>query len=216
MAVDVKICGLKSRDCLDAAVEGGARFVGFVFFQRSPRFISPMDAGALSRGVPATVWRVGLVVDADDMALTEVLAHARVTVLQLHGAETPERVGEIRARFGVPVIKAVAVGAGFDVERVQAYEAVADWLLFDAPPPSQATRPGGNAAAFDWTLLHARSWARPWILAGGLTAGNVAAAVAATGASIVDVSSGVESAKGVKSPALIAGFLREAARAGRG
>ncbi len=216
MAVDVKICGLKTRDGLDAAVTAGARFVGFVFFRRSPRYIAPVEAGALAPTVPSHVWRVGLVVDADDSGLAEVVAKAHVTVLQLHGAESPERVADIRARFGVPVIKAIALGAPADLDRARAYEAVADWLLFDAPPPLRATRPGGNAAAFDWTLLHARAWACPWILAGGLTAANVAAAVAATGASTVDVSSGVEREPGVKSPALISAFLEAAARAGRG
>jgi len=194
MPVDVKICGLNAPDAVAAAVDGGARFVGFVFFPASPRVV-----------------KVGLVVDADDDALEAIVAAAGLDMLQLHGHETPQRVAAVRARFALPVMKALPIAAAADVEAAHAYEGVADRLMFDARPPKGATRPGGNALAFDWELLAGRRWAVPWILAGGLDAGNVAEAVRTSGAPAVDVSSGVEDAPGVKSLEKIRAFLRVAA-----
>lgn len=214
MPIDVKICGLNSPEAVAAAVVGGARFLGFVFFAASPRAVTAAEAVALGDLVPSGAKRVGLVVDAPDDDIAEIARSAGVDMLQLHGAETPERVAEIRSRFGMPVIKAVAIADADDVERAAVYEAVADWLLFDARAPKGASRPGGNAQVFDWALVHSRTWRRPWLLAGGLDAGNVAAAVAASGAAAVDVSSGVEDAPGVKNPDKIRAFLRAAAQAG--
>ena len=214
MAVGAKICGLTTPNAVASAVDGGARFVGFVFFARSPRYLPPDAARALSHLVPSDVRRVGLVVDADDNELSSLVAESGIDVLQLHGSESPERAAAIRARFGLPIIKALAVKCASDLETARQYEGIADWLLFDAPAPSGATRPGGNAARFDWHVLRGKTWSTPWILAGGLTAANVGDAVACTGASLVDVSSGVEDPNGRKSPALIAAFLAEAARAG--
>ncbi len=211
MSVDVKVCGLSTPEAVAAAVAGGARYVGFVFFERSPRHISPQEAAALARSVPGSVTRVGLVVDADDAALEAILAAGGLDMLQLHGKETPERVAEIRRRFTLPVMKAVGIAGPEDVARARSYEPVADQLLFDARPPKDATRPGGNALAFDWRLIQGQAWKRPWLLAGGLDAGNLAEAVRASGAPGVDVSSGVEDAPGVKSAEKINAFLGIAA-----
>lgn len=211
MSIVVKICGLRTPEAVGAAVEGGAALVGFVFFPRSPRFIPPAEAGALAGSVPRGVGRVGLVVDADDATIAGILERVPLDWLQLHGHESPERVAAVTARFGLPVIKAVGIAAEDDVCRARTFEEVADRLLFDARPPRGADRPGGNARAFDWSLLAGRSWRRPWLLAGGLTPDNLAEAVHATGAEAVDVSSGVEDAPGVKNPRTIRSFLRRAA-----
>ncbi len=210
MTIAVKICGLKDRAAVAAAVAGDADFVGFVFFTRSPRFIDPATAGALGAAVPKKIIKVGLVVDADDDALDAIVAGAKINMLQLHGDETPERAAAIRHRFGLPVMKALPVATPGDIDRAAAFETVVDRFLFDAKPPKGATRPGGNAGAFDWTLLKGRCFAKPWLLAGGLTAANLARAVSQSGAEGVDVSSGVEDAPGVKSPGKIVGFLRVA------
>lgn len=210
MTVAVKICGLKDRTAVAAAVSGGADFVGFVFFSASPRFIDPATAGALGANVPKAIVKVGLVVDADDATLEKIVAEARIDMLQLHGHETPERVAAIRARFGLPVMKALAVATAADVNAARAFEPVVDRFLFDAAPRPGATRPGGNALPFDWTLLKGLALAKPWLLAGGLTAANVAQAVRQSGAPGVDVSSGVEDAPGIKSPEKIVEFLRVA------
>jgi len=207
MAPDVKICGLNDPDAVAAAVDGGARFVGFVFFPASPRAVSPSQAGALAAAVPEGITRVGLVVDASDGMLEMILDGASLDMLQLHGHETPERVVEVRGRFGLPVMKAVPIAGAADVAAARAYEGVADRLMFDARPPAGATRPGGNALAFDWELLAGEAWAVPWVLAGGLNAGNLAEAVRTSGAPMVDVSSGVEDAPGVKNPDKIRAFL---------
>jgi phosphoribosylanthranilate isomerase len=211
MSVDVKICGLNNPDAVAAAVEGGARFVGFVFFPASPRAVTPAKAGELGKAVPPGVVKVALVVDADDQLLADIVKNARVDLLQLHGHESPQRVAEIKARFELPVMKVVAVSSEADVEAARVYEDVADRLMFDAKPPKDATRPGGNARAFDWELLKGRTWRKPWILAGGLNAGNVAEAVRTSGARVVDVSSGVEDGPGRKNPKKILEFLRIAA-----
>lgn len=205
MTVETKICGLSTPETVDAAVRHGARFVGFVSFPKSPRHISTETMRALGARVPRTVTRVGLFVDPDDALLDEKLATDALDLLQLHGGETPERVAAIRKRTGKPVMKVIKVAAPDDIVRgVAAYSAVADRLMFDT---AEGTLPGGNAKAFDWTHLAGRSVPLPWFLAGGLTPDNVRDAVKITGARLVDVSSGVESSRGVKSPDLIRAFL---------
>jgi len=205
MTVDAKICGLSTPETLDAAVRHGARFVGFVSYPKSPRHISTDTMRALGARVPQTVTRVGLFVDPDDALLDEKLATGALDLLQLHGSEAPERVAAIRRRTGKPVMKVIKVGTPADVERgVAAYVSVADRLMFDT---ADGTLPGGNAKAFDWSFLSGRTVPLPWLLAGGLTPDNVAEAVRITGARAVDVSSGVEATRGVKSVALIRAFL---------
>jgi len=213
MAIEVKICGLNSADAVAAAVENGARHVGFVFYPPSPRAIDAARAAELGRAVPAGITKVGLFVDAADETIAQVLAQAPLDMLQLHGDETPRRVKEIRRRFGLPVMKAVRLASAADVAAADAYLAAADLLLFDAkPPPEMAgALPGGNAISFDWSLIAGRGWSLPWILSGGLHAGNLAAAIAATHATSVDLSSGVEDSPGRKNPEKIAAFLRLAA-----
>lgn len=211
MPVSVKICGLSDRAGLDAAVAAGARYVGFVFFAKSPRAVTPDQAAELAVEVPPGIAKVALLVDADDATLDEIVARVPLDMLQLHGRETPERVSEIRARHGLPVMKAVGVASEADLPMLDAYAAVADQILVDAKPPRTAELPGGNGLAFDWRLIAGRRWSVPWMLAGGLTPDNLAEAVARTGARQVDVSSGVESAPGLKDAARIGAFL-EAAR----
>ncbi|MDE1968034.1 MAG: phosphoribosylanthranilate isomerase [Alphaproteobacteria bacterium] len=207
MSVASKICGLSTPDTVAAAVAGGARFVGFVFFPPSPRNLSPAQVAPLIRGVPAGVTRVGVFVDPDDDLLKRVLAAAPLDLVQLHGDETPERVAQIKQRFGKKTMKAIKVAGESDLDAAPRYYGVADWLMFDARPPKAATRPGGNALAFDWELVRARQWPLPWMLSGGLTPANVAEAVRIARATVVDVSSGVESAPGVKDVAKIGAFL---------
>lgn len=202
----VKICGLRDAAMLDAAVQAGAAYVGLVFFEKSPRNVTLVQAAALAAMVPAGVAKVALVVDADDAQLDALLAQVPVDILQLHGAETPARVTAVKARYGLPVMKAVGVAGPDDLAALDIYAQVADQLLVDAKPPVDADLPGGNGLAFDWRLIAGRRWPVPWMLAGGLTPANVAQAVALTGAGQVDVSSGVESALGVKDAALIAAF----------
>lgn len=209
MSVAAKICGLSTPETVTAAITGGARFVGFVFFPPSPRNLSPAQAGPLIRGVPAGVTRVGVFVDPNDHLLQRVLAAAPLDLIQLHGEETPERVGQIKQRFGKKVMKAIKVADDDDLAAAPRYYQVADWLMFDARPSKTATRPGGNALAFDWELLRTRSWPLPWMLSGGLTPANVAEAVRISRATAVDVSSGVESAPGVKDIAKIRAFLAQ-------
>lgn len=206
MSVEAKICGLSTPETIDAAVAGGARFVGFNAYPPSPRYVGSNDTlKALGARVPKSVVRVGLFVDPDDALLDERLATGAIDLLQLHGKETPERVAAVRARTGKPVMKAFNVSEASDIERgIAAYAAVADRLMFDA---AVGTLPGGNAKVFDWTFLSGRKVPLPWLLAGGLTPDNVAEAVRVTGAPVVDVSSGVESSRGVKSIELIRAFL---------
>jgi phosphoribosylanthranilate isomerase len=204
--VEAKICGLSTAETLDAAVAAGARFVGFVTYPRSPRHVASNDVlKALGARVPKGVIRTGLFVDPDDALLDERLATGAIDLLQLHGEETPERVAAIKARTGKAVMKVIKVGEASDIDRgIAAYTAVADRLMFDV---AGGTLPGGNATAFDWTFLSGRTVPLPWLLAGGLTPDNVAEAVRITGAHTVDVSSGVESSRGVKSVELIRAFL---------
>jgi phosphoribosylanthranilate isomerase len=210
MAIEVKICGLSTRAGVEAAAEGGARFLGFVFFPASPRYVAPARAAELGAALPAGVIRVGLLVDPTDDELAAA-GEAGVDMLQLHGSETPEHVAAIKMRLGLPVIKAIAVADAEDLDRAHIYESVADRLLFDARPPKGATRPGGNAEAFDWRLLRSRTWTVPWMLAGGLCHGNLEAAVCASAATAVDISSGVEDDIGVKSIHKIRALLALAA-----
>jgi phosphoribosylanthranilate isomerase len=202
----VKFCGLTQSGDVSAAVEAGAAYVGFVFFRKSPRNVSVETARDLAVRVPAGIAKVGLVVDADDATLDRIMQTVPLDMLQLHGRETPERVAEIRARYGVPVMKAVGVAEEADLAALELYAQVADQILVDAKPPKGGTLPGGNGLAFDWRLIAGRRWPVPWMLAGGLTPDNVAQAVEVTGARQVDVSSGVEDAPGRKSASLIAAF----------
>ncbi|WP_207460184.1 phosphoribosylanthranilate isomerase [Azospirillum sp. SYSU D00513] len=208
MAVQVKICGLSEPESLRAAVTGGARYVGFVFYPASPRSVSPALAAELARLVPTGVRTVGLFVDPEDDYLHHVVGQVPFDLIQLHGKETPRRVAEVRGAFNIPVMKAIKIGGPDDLAGALDYAEVADRLLFDAKPPAKvAALPGGNGIAFDWTLLAGRSWPRPWMLSGGLTPGNVAEAVRVTGAEELDVSSGVEDRPGHKDPALVRAFL---------
>lgn len=207
-----KICGLSTPASLDAAVAAGAAYVGFVFFEKSPRNVSIALARDLALAVPDGLCKVALTVNATDAELDAILAEVPIDMLQLHGKESPARVAEVKARYGLPVMKAVGVADAKDLPALNDYAKVADQLLVDAKPPKNATLPGGNGLAFDWRLIAGRRWAVPWMLAGGLTPENVAQAMQMTGAQQVDVSSGVESAPGVKDNAKIAAFIRNTRR----
>ncbi len=209
MGVVVKICGIKSPEAISAALRGGARYIGLNFYSSSPRSVTPVQAAALAVKVPAHVAKVGLFVDADDATLAATLKEVKLDLLQLHGSETPQRVAEIKRKFKLPVMKVVKIATQSDVDGVAAFVAVADRLLFDAQEPRnvEGSLPGGNGLAFDWSLLAKRQWPLPWMLGGGLTAENLPAAIAATEAACVDVSSGVEEQRGVKSVEKIARFL---------
>ncbi len=204
--MEVKICGVRQPETLAECARLGVDFVGFVFFPPSPRALTPAQAGALSASHPGGPARVGLFVDADDATLAATLAAVRLDMLQLHGAETPARCAEIRARFGLPVMKALGIGVAADLDAMADYAASVDRFLLDARPAPDAALPGGNAHPFEWSLLAGRAVPRPWLLAGGLTPGNVAQAIRVSGAAGVDVSSGVESSRGIKSLALLRQF----------
>ena len=212
MPIEVKICGINAPGALSAAVEAGADYVGFIFYPPSPRYVTPDEAGALARAAPAQVRKVGLLVDADDETIADTVTAVRLDMLQLHGRESPERVAEIRARFALPVMKAVPIAGADDVAAADDYCRAAERLLFDAKPPKDMkdALPGGNALAFDWRLLAGKTWPLPWMLSGGLDAGNVAEAVQTSGARAVDVSSGVEDRPGLKNPDKIRAFLAAA------
>jgi phosphoribosylanthranilate isomerase len=211
MTVAVKICGLSSEAAVEAAIAGGAGYVGFVFYPPSPRSIGPARAGELCAAVPSGVRRVALFVDADDAAIEAVLDWAPIDILQFHGAETPERVAKAKRRFGRAVMKAISVAGPEDVGAASRYEGAADMLLFDAKPPRRADAlPGGNGLAFDWQLIAGRAWRLPWMLSGGLTAALLPEAVRISGATAVDVSSGVERRPGDKDPDKIRAFLESA------
>jgi len=208
--MDVKICGLSEPESLAAAVAGGARYIGLNFVKKSPRYVDLDQARGLALAIPPAVCKVALVVDADDARLDEIVARVPVDMVQLHGEELPERVTEIKARYGLPVMKVLGVAEASDLDGIPAYAHVADQLLIDTKAPVGADIPGGNGVTFDWDLLKGRRWAVPWMLAGGLNAGNVAQAAQVTGALQVDVSSGVEREKGVKDVGLISEFLKAA------
>jgi phosphoribosylanthranilate isomerase len=210
MSLTVKICGLSTEDTLDAALAGGADMVGFVFFQRSPRYVANDRAAALVRRVRGRAETAALAVDFDNATLDAIVATVNPDWLQLHGEETPERVTEIRRRFGKRVMKAIGVAGTDDLDTARRYFGVADMLLLDAKPPKDATRPGGNARAFDWVILAGFQPPIPYLLSGGLSPANVAEAIRITGAPGVDVSSGVETAPGVKSADLIRAFIANA------
>ncbi len=212
MAVQVKICGCATPDAVAAAAAGGASYVGFVFYPPSPRAVSTDRAATLARLVPERVKRVALFVDPDDDLLRLVAGRVPLDFVQLHGRETPARVAAIKAITGLSAIKAIKVATAADVATASGYLDCADMLLFDAKVPETrpGALPGGNAASFDWTLLSGKSWPRPWLLSGGLNAGNLAEAVNTSGTRIVDVSSGVESRPGVKDPERIRALLEAA------
>ena len=210
MSTTVKICGLTSPEGIAAAVSAGARYLGFVFFAKSPRHVTPEQAAALAAEVPLGIAKVGLFVNPDDALLQTVLAQVPLDMIQLHGSENPARVTEVRALTGLPVMKAVGVAEPRDLDALWDYGLVADMLLIDAKPPKDAELPGGNGLAFDWRLLAGRQVLKPWLLAGGLTPENVTQALRLTRAPGVDVSSGVESAPGVKDPDRIRDFIARA------
>jgi phosphoribosylanthranilate isomerase len=207
MPVQVKICGINSGAAADAVLRAGADFGGLVFFPKSPRHLDLEQGRALAERMRGKLRLAALVVDESDDMLAAIANVVRPDFFQLHGGEAPERAATIRGRFGIPLIKAISIAGPDDFAKAATYDGVADHLLFDAQPAADATRPGGHGAAFDWQLLRGRSFAQPWFLAGGLTPQNVARAIAASGAAMVDVSSGVESAPGVKSEARIADFI---------
>lgn len=208
--IRVKMCGLTRADDVSAAVDAGAAYIGLNFFERSPRYLSIEAMRAIALTIPVGVAKVALVVDADDAALDALTAGVPLDMLQLHGHESPARVADIKARYGLPVMKVLGIAGADDLAQIDAQSAVADQLLVDAKPPKGATRPGGNAVAFDWGLIAGRRWSVPWMLAGGLTPDNVAEAVRATGARQVDVASGIESAPGVKDADLMRAFVAAA------
>jgi phosphoribosylanthranilate isomerase len=208
--IKVKICGLKTEAALDAALDAGADYVGLVFFPPSPRNISPAAAKALAAGARGRARIVALMVDPGDALIDTVVAAADPDLLQLHGEETPERLRQVRGRWGKPVMKAIKVAIAEDAERALDYRAATDLILFDARAPADSTRPGGHGAAFDWRVLDGIKDRVPFMLSGGLTPDNVAEAIRITGASAVDVSSGVEVRPGEKDPELIRRFLRAA------
>jgi len=209
-AAAVKICGLTRPADIHAAAEAGARYVGFVFFERSPRHVGVKRAATLALETPPGIAKVALTVDASDFELETMLAGVPLDMLQLHGTESPERVAAVRARFGLPVMKAVGLADPSDLAALDAYADAADQILVDAKAPRSAALPGGNGLAFDWRLIAGRRWRTPWMLAGGLTPETVAEAIRLTGAQQVDVSSGVEQAPGKKDAERVAAFVAAA------
>lgn len=206
MPATVKICGLRDAQMLHHAVDAGASYIGLVFFPKSPRHVTISQAAGIATASPIGIAKVGLVVNADNAQLDAIMADVPLDILQLHGNESPQRVTEIKTRYGLPVMKAVGVADAADLSALDIYAQVADQILVDAKPPKHADLPGGNGLAFDWRLIAGRRWAVPWMLAGGLNADNVGEAIALTGAAQVDVSSGVEACAGVKDPALMSAF----------
>jgi phosphoribosylanthranilate isomerase len=210
MSVEIKICGITDAAALAVAADSGADLIGLVFFPPSPRSLTPDRAAQITRNAPTRVKKVGLFVDADDAAIDAVLAKVPLDLLQLHGSEPPARVAALKRRTGRPVIKAVKLGAAADLAAAAPYVGVADRILFDAVPPKGATRPGGNALPFDWSILSGNAPRCAWMLSGGLTPENVAEAIRVAQAPCVDVSSGVEDRPGVKNPAKIRAFIAAA------
>jgi phosphoribosylanthranilate isomerase len=208
MAIDIKICGLKTPEALDAALAGGASHVGFIFFPKSPRNVAPDVAGRLRQAARGRALAVAVTVDADDAFLDEIVAAMRPDMLQLHGGETPARVAAVKARYGLPAVKAFAIREAADLKAIEPYRGIAERFLFDARPPKGSELPGGNGVAFDWALLAAAPSGTDYFLSGGLNAQNIGAALSIASPPAVDISSGVESAPGVKDPASIAAFFR--------
>lgn len=212
MSLSTKICGLSDEAAVTAAVAGGARFVGFVFYPPSPRSVAPAEAATLAKPVPDEISRVGVFVDPDDELLDSVMANLKLDFIQLHGGESTTRAAEIKARTGAGIIKAIKVAVPDDIAAAREYRAVADWILFDAKAPKSlaGALPGGNALAFDWRMLADAlqpAAGLPWLLSGGLDIDNLAKAVRISGACAVDISSGVETAPGKKDPELVRQFL---------
>ena len=214
MAFDIKICGLKTDETLAAALAGGASHVGFIFFAKSPRYVEPVEAGRLRQSAVGRAKAVAVSVDADDAFLDRIVAEMRPDMLQLHGSESPARVAEVKARYDLPVMKAMAISEAADLERIKPFMGIADRFLFDAKPPKGSQLPGGNGVAFDWKLLAALDADVDYMLSGGLNAANIGDALRQANPPGIDISSGVESAPGVKDPALIEQFFR-AVRAAR-
>ena len=206
--VSVKICGLANVDDVRACADAGANYMGLVFFEKSPRNITIPAARELALAAPLGLAKVALVVNPSDAELDAITATVPLDMLQLQGRETPERVAEVKARYGLPVMKAVGIADGDDLPKLESYFGVADQILVDAKPPKGGELPGGNGLSFDWRLIAGRRWPCPWMLAGGLTPENVAEAVKMTGAKQVDVSSGVEDAPGQKNAELIQKFVQ--------
>jgi phosphoribosylanthranilate isomerase len=208
-----KICGLSTPETVRAALDGGAAFLGFMFFDASPRNIAPDAAGRLAASVRGRAKTVAVTVDADDAALDRIVANLKPDLIQLHGRETPARAREVGKRTGAGVIKVLSVSESRDLDAARDFESVVDHLMFDAKPPKDASRPGGLGASFDWDILAGRRFERPWFLAGGLDPWNVGEAISRTRAPLVDVSSGVERGAGLKDAALISAFLEAVRRA---
>ena len=209
MTVTAKICGLNESSAIDATVAGGASHIGFNFYPPSPRAVTIDEARRLVQSIPATICTVGVFVDADDALIDSAVEAAALDMLQLHGSETPDRVAALKLRTGCTVMKVISVAEAADLAEAERYFNVADWLMFDAKPPTDIENPlpGGNARSFDWQLLAGRHWPIPWMLAGGLNSADVGRAVALTGAAVVDCSSGVEDRPGSKNLDKIAEFL---------
>lgn len=208
MTLDIKICGLKTEEALAAALAGGASHVGFIFFPKSPRYIAPADAGRLRKAAFGRAKAVAVTVDADDATLDTIVAAMSPDMLQLHGSETPERVAAVKARYGLPVMKAFSIRDAADLAAIKPYRGVADRFLFDAKPPKGAELPGGNGVPFDWRVLAALGPDVDYMLSGGLNARNIGEALRLVSPAGIDISSGVESAPGVKDVALIEAFFR--------
>jgi phosphoribosylanthranilate isomerase len=208
-----KICGLSTPEAVQAALDGGAAYIGFVFFAKSPRNIAPEAAAKLAQPARGKAGIVAVTVDPDDALLDRLMATLKPDVIQLHGKETPARVAEIGRRTGAEIMKAISVSTIADLDAAKAYDGAADHIMLDAKAPADADLPGGNGARFDWTLPQGRRFNRPWFLAGGLDPWNVAEALSASGAPLVDVSSGVERGPGYKDPRLISAFLDAVRRA---
>ncbi|MGX7876293.1 phosphoribosylanthranilate isomerase [Mesorhizobium sp. ORM6] len=214
MALDIKICGLKTDQAMAAALAGGASHVGFIFFAKSPRYVEPAEAGRLREAARGKALAVAVTVDANDAFLDDIVTAMKPDMLQLHGSETPERLVELKARYGLPVMKALPLSETVDLDRIKPFIGVADRFLFDAKPPKDSELPGGNGVAFDWRILAGLDAGVDYMLSGGLNAANIGDALRLANPPGIDISSSVESAPGVKDPALIEQFFR-AVRAAR-
>jgi phosphoribosylanthranilate isomerase len=215
MTLDIKICGLKTGEALAAALDNGASHVGFIFFPKSPRYIAPDEAGRLRQAAGGKAKAVAVTVDADDATLDTIVAAMSPDMLQLHGSETPERVSAVKARYGLPVMKAFSIRDTADLVAIERYRGIADRFLFDAKPPKGAELPGGNGVPFDWRVLAALAPDIDYMLSGGLNAENIGEALRLVGPAGIDISSGVESAPGVKDVGLIEAFFRAVRAAGK-
>ena len=209
MTVTAKICGINDPKAMQAAISGNASYVGLVFYPKSPRAVNPGEAMALASVVPERIQKVGLFVNPDNEQIIRTLSVVKLDIIQLHGEESPERVSDLKKRTGKKIMKVIKISEPEDLQTVEAFVRIAEFLMFDAKPPlGKGALPGGNAVSFDWRILHGRQWPVPWMLAGGLNSGNISEAVRLSGASIVDTSSGVEDFPGFKNPRKIEEFLR--------